>query len=105
MTISTSLEQKRPNIFLLLQPMKAPPTIMNIHIKVLLHLELIISIINSICIREYTVAKFISIDMTVATKDALQDLTAEETTKPFTQSNSSLGEELKMQTGLLEGKG
>ena len=42
--------------------------------------------------------------MTAATKDALQDLTAEETTKPFTQSNSSLGEELKMQTGLLEGK-
>ena len=42
--------------------------------------------------------------MTVATKDALQDLTAEETTKPFTQSNSLSGEELKMQTGLLEGK-
>ena len=42
--------------------------------------------------------------MTAATKDALQDLTAEETTKPFTQSNSLSGEELKMQTGLLEGK-
>ena len=66
--------------------------------------ELTSTNVDSICLREYTVAKFISIDMTVATKDALQDLTAEETTKPFTQSNSSLGEELKMQTGLLEGK-
>ena len=56
------------------------------------------------CLQEYTVAKFISIDRTVATKDALQDLTAEETTKSFTQSNSPLGEELTMQTELLEGK-
>ena len=56
------------------------------------------------CIQEYTVANFISIDRTVTTKDALQDLTAEETTKSFTQSNSPLREELTMQTEPLEGR-
>ena len=42
--------------------------------------------------------------MTVATKDDFQDLTSEETTTPFIQSNISLGEELKNNNGLLEGK-
>ena len=42
--------------------------------------------------------------MTVATKDDFQDLTAEETTTPLIQSNISLGEELKSNNGLLEGK-
>ena len=42
--------------------------------------------------------------MTVATKDDFQDLTAEETTTYFIQSNISSGEELKSYNGLLEGK-
>ena len=52
----------------------------------------------------FHITKIISIDMTVATKDDFQDLTAEHTTTPFIQSNISLGEELKSNNGLLDGK-
>ena len=53
---------------------------------------------------EYIVTKLICIDITVATKDDVQDLTAEETTKAFIQSNLSFGEELKSKIELLKGK-
>ena len=42
--------------------------------------------------------------MTVATKDDFQNLTVVETTTTFVQSNISLGEELKSNNGLLDGK-
>ena len=81
---------------------------MNIYIKVILWLEPTIKIYYcenaSLDHLLLHITKIISIDMTVATKDDFQDLTAEETTTPFIQSNISSGEELKSYNGLLEGK-